>query len=72
RLENPTPPGGAFQPQPRWREISDVSSAAWLTWDLTESGVTCGKHTVHVALQKRHPQITTALVLTDVELVVRY
>lgn len=72
RLENPSPPGGAFQPLPRWREISDVSSAAWLSWDLTRSGVDVGRHAVRIVLVKRHPQITASLVLTDVELVVRY
>ncbi|MFP6643267.1 MAG: family 10 glycosylhydrolase [Candidatus Latescibacterota bacterium] len=72
RLDNPTPPGGAFQPPPRWRDISDVSSAVWLSWDLTNLGVTSGAHAVQIALCDRHPQIAASLMLTDVELVVHY
>ena len=72
RLDNPTPPGGAFQPPPRWRDISDVSSAVWLSWDLTNLGVTSGAHAVQIALCDRHPQIAASLMLTDVELVVHH
>ena len=72
RLENPSPPGGAFQPIPRWRDISEVSSAVWLSWDFTESGLSPGAHAVGVALRERNPQIAAALTLTDVEFVVRY
>lgn len=72
RLENPSPPGGTFQPQPRWREISTVSSAAWLEWDLTSREIEPGRHEVHVVLIERHPQLLAPITLTDVELVVRY
>ncbi len=72
RLENPSPPGGAFQPSPQWRQISEVSSAVWLCYDLTSTSIAGGEHAVRVVLQKRHPQITAPLILTDVEFVVRY
>ncbi|MED5417038.1 MAG: hypothetical protein VYC64_18990 [Candidatus Latescibacterota bacterium] len=72
RLENPSPPGGTFQPQPRWREISTVSSAAWLEWDLTSREIEPGRHGVHVVLIERHPQLLAPITLTDVELVVCY
>ena len=72
KLENPSPPGGAFQPLPRWRDISEVSSAVWLSWDFTESGLSPGAHAVRVALRERNPRIAAALTLTDVEFVVRY
>ena len=72
RLENPSPPGGAFQPIPRWRDISEVSSAVWLSWDFTESGLSPGAHAVRVALRERNPRSAAALTLTDVEFVVRY
>ena len=72
RLENPSPPGGAFQPIPRWRDISEVSSAVWLSWDFTESGLSPGAHAVRVALRERNPRIAAALTLTDVEFVGRY
>jgi len=72
RLDNPLPPGGAFQPPPRWRNLADVSSAVWLNWDFTGSGVATGKHAVRVVLLERNPQIAAPLMLTDVELVVRY
>ena len=72
QLENSAPPGGAFQPPPRWRTISDVSSAVWLSWDFTDSTITPGKHIVRIALLERNPQIVAPLTLTDVEFVVRY
>ncbi len=72
KLENSSPPGGAFQPIPRWRDISEVSSAVWLSWDFTESGLSPGAHAVRVALRERNPRIAAALTLTDVEFVVRY
>ena len=72
KLENPSPPGGAFQPLPRWRDISEVSSAVWLSWDFTESGLSPGAHAVRVALRERNSRIAAALTLTDVEFVVRY
>ena len=72
RLEDPSPPGGAFQPLPRWRDIAEVSSAVWLTWDLSAAAVPPGEHAVRVDLHERHPQVASSLTLTDVELVVRY
>lgn len=72
RLDNPTPPGGAFQPLPRWREIADGSTAVWLRWDFSERGVTAGEHTVRVVVRERNPQVATPLTLTDVELEVRF
>jgi hypothetical protein len=49
-----------------------VSSAVWLSWDFTESGLSPGAHAVRVALRERNPRIAAALILTDVEFVVRY
>jgi hypothetical protein len=72
RLSNPTPPGGAFQPLPHWRDIAEVSSAVWLSWDLSEAVLSTGEHAVRIAVQERNPQVGVALTLTDVELVVRY
>ena len=72
RLSNPTPPGGAFQPLPHWRDIAEVSSAVWLSWDLSEAVLSTGEHAVRIAVQERNPQVGVALALTDVELVVRY
>jgi hypothetical protein len=72
RLGNPTPPGGAFQPLPHWQDIAEVSSAVWLSWDLSEAVLSTGEHAVRIAVQERNPQVGVALALTDVELVVRY
>ena len=72
RLDDPSPPGGAFQPLPRWRDLAEVSSAVWLTWDLSAAAVPPGEHAVRVDLHERHPQVASSLTLTDVELVVRY
>jgi hypothetical protein len=72
RLDSPSPPGGAFQPAPQWREIGDVSSAVWHCWDFDAAAVSPGEHAVRVDLQERHPQIASSITLTDVELVVRY
>ena len=72
RLEDPSPPGGAFQPLPRWRDIAEVSSAVWLSWNFSESRVSAGEHAVRLAVQERNPQVAAALTLTDVEFVVRY
>ncbi len=52
--------------------ISDVSSAVWQTYVLAPSGVSFGRHTVKAILRNRHPQLACDLILTDVELVVRY
>ncbi len=72
RLDSSTPPGGAFLPSPQWRTIGEVSTAVWLRWDLTDSGVSPGEHTIRVAVQDRNPRVASPLKLTDVELVVRY
>jgi hypothetical protein len=72
RLENPSPPGGAFPSPPRWREISEVSSAVWLTRDLDEGRVSAGDHALRVDVDERNPKVGVPLSLTDVELVVRY
>ncbi len=72
RLEDPAPPGGAFQPPPRWRELSDQSSAVWLSWNFTGSAIASGEHAVRVALRERNPQIAVPLTLTDLEFVLRY
>ena len=71
-MDNTNPPGGAFQPPPGIRRISDVSRAAWLCFPLRPSDVAQGRHTVNVGLVERHPQLACDIVLTDVELVVRY
>jgi len=72
RLDASSPPGGAFLPLPRWRDIAEVSSAVWLSWDFSEAKISAGAHTVRIAVQERNPQVKVALILTDVELVVRY
>ena len=71
-MDNTNPPGGAFQPPPGIRRISDVSRAAWLCFPLRHADVAQGKHTVNVGLVERHPQLACDLVLTDVEVVIRY
>ena len=72
RLDNPNPPGAAFQPPPRWRTIGDWSTAVWLCWDFDSSQVATGKQSVRVALRQRNAQVDAPLILTDVELVIRY
>ena len=72
RLENPNPPGGAFQPPPRWRAIADWSTAVWLSWKLEAGQVVTGKQTVRVAVKERNAQVDAPMILTDAELVVRY
>jgi hypothetical protein len=52
--------------------IHDVSSASWFLLDLTSAEATKGKHTVKVALEHRNPRVANDLVLTNVELVLRY
>ena len=52
--------------------ISDVSGAAWLCYALDPARGSIGSHTVQVVLEKRHPQLACDLVLTDVELVIKY
>ena len=72
RLDNANPPGGAFQPIPRWRELADVSSAVWLSWDFDPTAISEGEHSIRVVLEQRNKSLGVPLTLTDVELVVRY
>ena len=53
-------------------DISGVTSAVWLCFDLPAARVGQGRHEVKVILVERHPRMGVDLVLTDVELVVRY
>ncbi len=53
-------------------QISDVSSDAWLSFDLRPSQVAKGQHRAKVALRTRNPQVASDIVLTDVELVIAY
>ena len=50
--------------------ISDVSSTIWLRFALGE--VSPGPHQVKVVLIERHPQLACDLILTDVELMIKY
>lgn len=52
--------------------ISDVSSAVWVCSEMKPALVTQGVHKVKVVLNKRHPQVSSDLVLTDVEVVIQY
>ncbi len=52
--------------------LSDVSFAAWLCFSIDPSQCSPGLHKVKIILHQRHPQLACDLVLTDVELVVRY
>ena len=52
--------------------ISSVSDAAWLCWQLDPASVALGPNPMEAILEKRHPQLACDLVLTDVELVIRY
>lgn len=52
--------------------LAEVSAAAWLCWRLEPAEAGLGPHTVKVVLAERHPQVVCDLVLTDVELVIRY
>ena len=53
-------------------QISDVSSAAWLCFEMDPSEIERGPHRVKVALAERNPRIACDMVLTDVELVITY
>ncbi len=53
-------------------QIFDVGDAAWLYSSLDLSEVTQGLHQVKIILNKRHPMLACDLVLTNVELVIRY
>ena len=52
--------------------ISDVSTAVWLCYTLSWAQVGMGQHTTAVSLETRNPQVACDIVLTDVELVIRY
>ena len=52
--------------------ISDVSSAAWLCFEMDPARVEQGAHEVKVVLVERHPQLACDIILTDVELVITY
>ena len=58
--------GGAPQP------ISDVSAAAWHSFALTADQAARGRHRLEVILLQRHPQLACDLILTDVEVLIRY
>jgi hypothetical protein len=51
--------------------ISDVSGAAWLCFEMNMP-ISVGAHEVKVVLEERHPKVASDIVLTDVELVVRF
>ena len=50
----------------------DVSNSAWLTTEMRPDQAAKGKHRVKVILAERNPRLAADLVLTDVELVVRF
>ena len=52
--------------------ISDVSGAVWLCCQMDRSKVAVGPHKVKVTLSERNPKVVCDIVLTDVELVIRY
>ena len=52
--------------------ISEVSAAAWLHFAIPLGQAGRGRHTVRAVLVKRHPRIACDILLTDVELLVRY
>ncbi len=51
--------------------ISDVSGAAWLCFEMNMP-ISVGAHEVKVVLEERHPKVAPDIVLTEVELVVRF
>ena len=52
--------------------ISDVSGSVWQSYDLAAEEVPVGVHRVKVVLEERNPRMAPDIVLTDVELVLRY
>ena len=52
--------------------IHEIGSAAWLYSEMSVAEVSKGSHSVRVALENRHPQLTSDIELTDVELVINY
>ena len=53
-------------------DVYDVSDAIWLHSKLNPSEVTNGLHEIKVVLLKRHPKVKSDVVLTNVELVIKY
>ena len=53
-------------------DISDVSDTVWLCCQMDPSKVAVGPHKVKVTLAERNPKMACDIVLTDVELVIRY
>ena len=62
----------SYTDMPKEEIYSDVSDAAWLSWELNSKKVSLGPHTVQVILENRNPHMACDIVLTDVELVIRY
>lgn len=52
--------------------LSDASAAAWLGVAISPGQAGPGRHLVEIVLDRRHPQLACDLVLTDVELLIRY
>ncbi len=52
--------------------VTDVSDAVWLRSELSPSEVATGPHQVRIVLQERNPKLDCDIVLTNVELVIRY
>ncbi|MCC7262374.1 MAG: hypothetical protein IT369_07625 [Candidatus Latescibacteria bacterium] len=52
--------------------LGDATSAAWLCRHLSPTQAGPGAHTAEVYLERRHPQVACDLVLTDLELLIRY
>jgi len=51
---------------------NDISSAVWLSKELSPERVAKGRHQVKAILNERNPRMDCDIVLTDVELVLRY
>ena len=52
--------------------IAAVSAATWHSFALTADQAACGTHRLEVVLLQRHPQLACDLLLTDVEVLIRY
>ncbi len=52
--------------------ISDFSSAVWLRFALTPDQANEGEHNVKVVLEKHNPKVRHDIVVSDVELVVKF
>ena len=51
---------------------ASVSPNVWMRFDLTKTGFTKDNHTVKIILIERTAMVTSDIIVTDVELVVRY